>query len=138
MGRITRFGISLDEELLAAFDALCHERGWGNRSEAFRHLIRMALNDEQWDESAFCGGSLTLVYDHHRHDLARRLMDIQHEYHDIIVSTLHVHLDHNNCMECLALQGKPDAVRQLAQKLISCKGVAYGAFNRAPSAKDLH
>lgn len=138
MANITRFGVSIEEDLLAAFDSLCQERGWGNRSEAFRHLIRMALNDSQWESSELCGGSLTLIYDHHRHDLARRLMDIQHEHHELIIATLHVHLDHHNCMECLVLKGSPIDVRQLAQKLVSCKGVAYGVFNRAPSSEDLH
>lgn len=137
MGKITRFGVSLEEDLLAAFDRLCRERGWETRSEAFRHLIRMALNDNQWDKSSFCGGSLTLVYNHHHYDLAQHLMEIQHEYHKNIVATLHVHLDQHNCMECLALQGDPTDMRELAQKLISCKGIAYGAFNRAPSAQDL-
>lgn len=137
MGKLARFGVSLDEELLADFDNFCKRREYGTRSEALRDLIRGALNDDQWGKSGLCGGTLTLVYDHHRHDLARKLMAIQHEYHDVIVATMHVHVDHHNCMECLALKGDADSVRTLAQRLASCRGVKYSAFNRAPNGEDL-
>lgn len=137
MGNLTRFGVSLDADLLAAFDALCRERGYGNRSEAIRDLVRKALNEKQWGEGESGGGTLTLVYDHHRNDLSRRLMAIQHDCHEIIVATMHVHLDHHNCMECLALKGDPAKVRSLADRLASCRGVKYGVFNRAPNGDDL-
>lgn len=137
MGILVRFGVSIDEELLESFDAMCANCGYATRSEAIRDLIRKELNERQWGESGLCGGTLTLVYDHHKHDLAKRLMAIQHDCHDIIIATMHVHLDHNNCMECLALKGEANAVRDLAQKLISCRGVKYGAFNRAPNGNDL-
>lgn len=137
MGKLTRFGVSLDADLLAAFDALCARRGYGNRSEAIRDLVRKALNEEQWGEGECGGGTLTIVYDHHLHDLSRRLMAIQHEFHDTIVATMHVHLDHHNCLECLALKGEPAAVQALADRLIACRGVKYGAFNRAPNGGDL-
>lgn len=137
MGELTRFGVSLDEELLEAFDAMCERRGYTNRSEAIRDLIRKAINEDQWGEAGACGGTLTLVYNHHKHDLAKRLMAIQHACHDVIVATMHVHLDHNNCMECLALKGEAAAVCRLAQKLTTCRGVKFGAFNRAPNGDDL-
>lgn len=137
MGKLARFGISIDEDLLSAFDELCQKNGYANRSEAIRDLIRQAINSEQWGEKDSCGGTLTLVYDHHRHDLAKRLMDIQHDSHEVIVATMHVHLDHANCMECLALKGETTAVRNLAQKLVSCRGVKYGVFNKAPNGEDL-
>ncbi|MBD5642269.1 MAG: nickel-responsive transcriptional regulator NikR, partial [Desulfovibrio sp.] len=91
----------------------------------------------QWGESGECSGTLTLVYDHHKHDLARRIMAIQHESHDIIVATLHVHLDHDNCLETLVLKGDARAVKATAQGLAACKGVKYGIFNRAPNGPDL-
>lgn len=137
MSCLARVGVSLDEELLAAFDGLCARRGYGTRSEAIRDLIRRELNEEQWGGQGFCGGTLTLVYDHHKHDLARRLMAIQHDFHEIIVATMHVHLDHDSCMECLALKGDAENVRNLAEKLVTCRGVKYGVFNRAPNGGDL-
>lgn len=136
MGTLVRFGISLGNELLEAFDKLCASRGYANRSEAIRDLIRQELAEEQWQQGGICSGTLTLVYDHHRNDLARRLMAIQHEHHDLILASLHVHLDHANCMETLALKGKAENVRQLAEKLIATRGVKYGAFNRALNAEE--
>ena len=104
MGKLTRFGVSLDEELLAPFDELCRAKGYSNRSEAIRDLIRKALVQEAWQPSQGQGaGTLTLVYDHHKNDLARRLMRMQHDDHDIIVTTLHVHLDQYNCLEVWVL-----------------------------------
>lgn len=137
MAELARFGVSLESSLLDAFDNLCRERSYKNRSEAIRDLIRQALTDSQWGAGGSAGGTLTLVYDHHRHDLARRLAAIQHDSHDIIVATMHVHLDRHNCLECLALKGEPESVRALAQKLASCRGVKYGAFNPAPNAEEL-
>lgn len=137
MGKLARFGISIDEDLLTAFDALCAQNGYVNRSEAIRDLIRQAINADQWDEKETCGGTLTLVYDHHRHDLARKLMSIQHDCHDVIVATMHIHLDHDSCLECLALKGQTARVRNLAQRLIACRGVKYGVFNKAPNGEDL-
>ena len=95
MGKLVRFGVSLDDALLEPFDALCARKGYSNRSEAIRDLIRKALVEDAWRDAVGQGaGTLTLVYDHHKNDLARRLMKIQHDDHDIIVTTLHVHLDH--------------------------------------------
>lgn len=127
MGKLTRFGVSLDEELLEPFDALCAVKGYSNRSEAIRDLIRKALVAEEWQQADGQGaGTLTLVYDHHKNDLARRLTQMQHDEHDIIIATLHVHLDHHNCLEVLILKGEAARVRALADKLISCKGVKHG------------
>ena len=127
MGKLTRFGVSLDEELLEPFDALCAVKGYSNRSEAIRDLIRKALVAEEWQQADGQGaGTLTLVYDHHKNDLARRLTQMQHDEHDIIIATLHVHLDHHNCLEVLILKGEAARVRALADKLISCKGVKIG------------
>ena len=129
MGKLTRFGVSLDEELLEPFDALCAVKGYSNRSEAIRDLIRKALVAEEWQQADGQGaGTLTLVYDHHKNDLARRLTQMQHDEHDIIIATLHVHLDHHNCLEVLILKGEAARVRALADKLISCKGVKHGTY----------
>lgn len=138
MGKLTRFGVSLDEELLEPFDALCAVKGYSNRSEAIRDLIRKALVAEEWQQADGQGaGTLTLVYDHHKNDLARRLTQMQHDEHDIIIATLHVHLDHRNCLEVLILKGEAARVRALADKLISCKGVKHGTFSGTTTGQDL-
>lgn len=137
MSKLTRFGVSLDEELLERFDELCASRSYSNRSEAIRDLIRGALSQAGWGQTGFGSGVLTLVYDHHKFDLARRMAGIQHEDHDIIIATMHFHIDHDNCLEILAIKGAVSRVRDLVQKLISCKGVKYGVFNPAPEGRDL-
>ena len=138
MGKLTRFGVSLDEEMLEPFDALCAVKGYSNRSEAIRDLIRKALVAEEWQQADGQGaGTLTLVYDHHKNDLARRLTQMQHDEHDIIIATLHVHLDHHNCLEVLILKGEAARVRALADKLISCKGVKHGTFSGTTTGQDL-
>ena len=138
MGKLTRFGVSLDEELLEPFDALCAVKGYSNRSEAIRDLIRKALVAEEWHQADGQGaGTLTLVYDHHKNDLARRLTQMQHDEHDIIIATLHVHLDHHNFLEVLILKGEAARVRALADKLISCKGVKHGTFSGTTTGQDL-
>lgn len=138
MGKLTRFGVSLDEELLEPFDALCAVKGYSNRSEAIRDLIRKALVAEEWHQADGQGaGTLTLVYDHYKNDLARRLTQMQHDEHDIIIATLHVHLDHHNCLEVLILKGEAARVRALADKLISCKGVKHGTFSGTTTGQDL-
>ena len=138
MGKLTRFGVSLDEELLEPFDALCAVKGYSNRSEAIRDLIRKALVAEEWQQADGQGaGTLTLVYDHHKNDLARRLTQMQHDEHDIITATLHVHLDHHNCLEVLILKGEAARVRALADKLLSCKGVKHGTFSGTTTGQDL-
>ena len=138
MGKLTRFGVSLDEELLEPFDALCAVKGYSNRSEAIRDLIRKALVAEEWHQADGQGaGTLTLVYDHHKNELARRLTQMQHDEHDIIIATLHVHLDHHNCLEVLILKGEATRVRALADKLISCKGVKHGTFSGTTTGQDL-
>lgn len=137
MGKLARFGVSLDEELLEPFDCWLRGKGYATRSEAIRDLIRSALQEARWGKSGMGGGTLTLVYDHHKHDLSRKLINIQHEDHDIIVTTMHVHLDHHNCLEVLVLKGDCQRVLALAEKLVSCRGVVYGAFNPAPTSGEL-
>lgn len=126
-----RFTISLDTELAREFDALIAERGYSNRSEAVRDLLRAQL--EQWrqthDESPHCVASLSYVYNHHERELAERLMAIQHSHHDLMVSTLHAHLDHENCIETAILRGPTREVRRFAEALIAERGVRHGKLN---------
>ena len=136
---LARFSIAVPENLLKQFDEL-NERAHGNRnrSEAVRDLIRQALvADELRAPDADVIGSLTMIYDHHTGDLTRRLDDIQHDYTAEIVSTMHVHLDHHNCLEILAVKGKGARVSELADKLLSLKGVDHGALTCAATESSL-
>jgi CopG family nickel-responsive transcriptional regulator len=138
MAELTRFGISIDDRLLKRFDALIAEKGYGNRSEAIRDLIRGALVEEQWareDEETV--GTVTLVYDHHTRDLSDKLTEQQHSHHDAIVSALHVHLDAHNCLEVVVVKGKAGEVRRLADELIGTKGVKHGKLVMSTTGREL-
>ncbi len=122
---LARFSIAVPEELLACFDEqIAHRPGAANRSEAVRDLIRAAIVEERLrtpDRDVI--GSLTMIYDHHAGDLARRLDEIQHGYTGEIISTMHVHLDHSRCLEVVALKGRGSRVHELADKLKGLKGM---------------
>jgi len=137
MKKLVRFGVSLGKDLLERFDALIAERGYDNRSEAFRDLIRGALVEQEWREGGEVAGAITLVYEHHKKDLVGRLTDIQHEAHDVIISTQHIHLDHDHCLEILAVRGRSADVRRLADSLRSIKGVLQGSVNMASTGNKL-
>ncbi|MCE5308424.1 MAG: nickel-responsive transcriptional regulator NikR [Acidobacteriales bacterium] len=127
MGELSRIGVAIDTDLLEQFDELIARRGYTNRSEAFRDLIRGELVEEAWTKpDSPVVGTVTLVYDHHVRLLNERLTDMQHEHYDHVLSTLHVHLDHNNCLEVLVIKGKASEVRKIADSLISTKGVKHG------------
>ena len=127
MSNLIRFGVSLEEDLLTAFDAWRERRESPSRSEAIRDLIRAALVEETTAKGeAQAVGTLSLVYNHHHSDLAQRLTELQHDVHDLIVTTLHIHLDHHNCLEVLVLRGTSDEIRGLAQRILAVKGVKHG------------
>jgi CopG family nickel-responsive transcriptional regulator len=127
MSELSRIGVAIDSELLEQFDQHIQERGYTNRSEAFRDLIREALIEKTTEKpDALVVGTLTMVYDHHVRQLADRLTAMQHDHFDLVHSTLHVHLDHHNCLEVLILKGKASAVHKMADALISTKGVMNG------------
>ncbi|HDQ41757.1 MAG TPA: nickel-responsive transcriptional regulator NikR [Desulfonatronum sp.] len=138
MGKTIRFGVSLDSDLLEKFDALCDERSYQTRSEAIRDLIRNMLIQKEWENvQGETAGTLSMVFDHHQSDLAQKLTELQHDYLDIIVASLHVHLDHNNCMEILVLRGIGERLRDLGQKLTSTKGVKHGKLTLTTTGKNL-
>ena len=139
-GDLVRFSIAMPEDLLRAFDAQISRRSdTANRSEAIRDLIRSSLvRDELRTPEAQVIGSLTMIYDHHTGDLSRRLGDIQHDYTDEIVSTMHVHLDHHNCMEILALKGTGSRIYELADKLLGMRGVHHGELTCAATESSLY
>lgn len=138
MSNLARFGVSLDAGLLQSFDRLCAERGYANRSEAIRDLIRGSLVEREWEDSGKeVAGSLSLVFDHHTSGLAARLTSIQHDFHSCIVGALHVHLDHDNCLEILVLKGEARQLRALGETLIATKGVKHGRLNLATTGQGL-
>ncbi len=137
MKNVVRFGVSIGKDLLDRFDALVAGRGHASRSEAFRELVRGALVEEEWRGGGEVAGAVTLVYDHHRKDLVNRLTDIQHDAHDLIVSTQHIHLDHDHCLEIIAVRGRAAEVRRLADALRAVKGVLQGTVSMASTGQKL-
>jgi CopG family nickel-responsive transcriptional regulator len=129
MSNLIRFGVSIEDELLNSFDSLSAERGYSNRSEAVRDLMREALVQSrvqaQPDKTEVIA-SLTLVYDHHARELTDRMAGIQHDHHGLVISVLHIHISHDDCMEVIAMQGKAGEVRHLADALLTLKGVKHG------------
>ena len=129
-----RFTISLAENLATEFDRLIRERGYRNRSEAVRDLLRGKLDALRIQEAQapYCVASLSYVYNHHERDLAERLTELQHQHHDLVVASTHVHLDHDNCLETAILRGKTEAVRHFADALTAERGVRHGQLNLVP------
>lgn len=127
MSSLSRIGVAIESDLLARFDRLVAQRGYATRSEAFRDLVRDALVREAVQAGTEqVVGTLTLVYDHHVRLLTEKLLEMQHEHHHQVVSTLHVHLDHDTCLEVLVVRGKPSEVQRLADQLLATKGVQHG------------
>ena len=138
MSELSRIGVAIDSDLLDKFDQLIEKRGYTNRSEAFRDLIRDELVQKSWESpESNVVGTVTLVYDHHVRMLNERLTDMQHEHHRSILSTLHVHLDHDNCLEVLVVRGKAGIVQKIADTLISTKGVKHGRLTLTTSGAEL-
>ncbi|HTU45388.1 MAG TPA: nickel-responsive transcriptional regulator NikR [Bryobacteraceae bacterium] len=138
MGELARIGIAIPEELLEEFDRLIERRGYATRSEAIRDLVRKELVDEiAASPNAEVYGTVTLIYDHHARLLLDKLTEIQHRYHEAIISSLHVHLDHDNCLEVILVRGKSILIQKLANTLIATKGVKHGRFMLTTSGRDL-
>jgi len=127
----------MDEELLARFDADIVRQGYANRSEAIRDLIRERLVREEWRAGEEVVGVITLVYDHHVRNLEARITDIQHDHHHRVISTMHIHLDRDNCLEIIAVRGKGAEIAELAAKLIGLKGVRHGRLTATTTGKAL-
>ena len=137
MSDLFRFGVSLDKALLDKFDRYIRERNYSNRSEAFRDLIRQELIKKEWDEGDDIAGAITLIYDHHRRDLLGKITDMQHDYQKIIISTQHIHLDHDNCLEIVAVRGQPREVTTLADMMKSIKGVKHCTLSMSSTGKHI-
>jgi CopG family nickel-responsive transcriptional regulator len=129
-----RLTMSLADDLADAFDALVRERGYENRSEAFRDLLRHDLGEVRRAErpDGPCIATLSYLYNHHQRQLATRLTDMQHEHHELTVSSMHAHLDHDHCIETVILRGRTDAVQAFAQAVIAQPGVSHGQLHLVP------
>jgi CopG family nickel-responsive transcriptional regulator len=133
-----RFSVSLPPALLKQLDEMTGEKGYDNRSLAIADMIRDQLVEHrQKFGSAEIAGTITLVYDHHRMHVQETLTDIQHDHHDVILSTVHAHLDHHNCLEVLIVRGKASVIRSIADQLIAAKGVKHGKLTMTTTGKDL-
>ena len=137
MSGLFRFGISIDKNLLDKFDRLIREKKYTNRSEAFRDLIREELVKRAWREGKQVAGAITFIYAHHQRDLLSRIVDTQHHYQKLIISTQHIHLDHENCLEIVAVKGNSREVQKLADTLKSIKGVRHGTLSMSSIGKGM-
>jgi len=126
---IIRFGVSIGESLLKKCDDLIEEKGYTNRSEAIRDLIRDKLVKSEWEDKTSSGdaiGTITIIYDHHTREIGDRLTDIAHDQHNLVISTMHVHLTHSSCLEVMVVKGTGDHIRHFADNMISTRGVKHG------------
>ena len=138
MEEIVRFGVSMEKNLLASFDELISRKGYANRSEALRDLVRDHLVEEEWKvEKKEMIGTITIVYNHHTRGLSDTLIDLQHHFHNLIISTMHLHMDEDNCLEVLVVKGMVDKIKSVADKLISTRGVKHGKLTMTTTGKEL-
>ena len=136
--KTTRFGVSMDDELLEKLDQIVRQRQYPNRSEAIRDLVRSTLVEDEWKRSAGeTVGVLVIVFDHDQRDLSARLLKKEHSRTGEIIATLHLHLDRHNCLEAKVIRGRPEAVQAIADELTSMKGVKFGRLIPATIGKDL-
>lgn len=138
MEELVRFGVSINPQLLEQFDRVIKAQGYPSRSEALRDLIRDHLVEQEWqEETKEVVGTVTLVYDHHTSNLTSLLNELQHDYHPLVLATLHIHLDHHNCLEVLVVKGPAQQAREVAERLISMKGVKHGKLTITSTGKEL-
>ncbi|MGC8966000.1 MAG: nickel-responsive transcriptional regulator NikR [Caldimicrobium sp.] len=126
MDELARFGVSIPKQLLEAFDAYLEKKHYANRSEAIRDLIRQKLVEEEWKESQEeVAGVITYLYDHHKRELVEKLLDLQHDYYERIITTQHLHVDHERCLEIVLVKGKANEIKELADRIQALKGVLH-------------
>ena len=135
MGDLVRTGLSLERELLERFDAAISRRGYQNRSEAIRDLIREHLVEEAVEDNKVIVGTLTMVYDHHQPNLSAKLIEAQHEAASKVLAATHVHLDHHHCLEVVILKGRSGEVKSLADRILSLRGVKHGRLTVTTTGK---
>lgn len=136
MSELVRFGVSLEKELLERFDDLIRSRKYTNRSEALRDMIRQELLKQEWEAGGEVAGAITFIYDHHTRELLSKITDIQHDNQEVIISSQHIHLDHHNCLEIVAVKGRVKKVLKLADSLKAIKGVRHCAVSMTGSGEE--
>lgn len=137
MATLKRFSVSLESDLLSRFDDYVEREGYPTRSKAIADLMRGSLVEQQWAEGDEVAAAIILVYDHHKHQLSGQLTHVQHHYHTIVVSSQHIHLDYDNCLEIVLVRGEASQVKELARKLKTIKGVKYSTLASASTGQGL-
>ncbi len=138
MSELSRIAMSIDKRLMDRFDKTLKNKGYTNRSEAIRDLIRDSLVEQEWESDTEVVGTITLVYNHHTRELTDNLNDMQHKFYHDIISNLHVHLDEHNCLEVMVVRGRSSDIKQIADRMIGTRGVVHGKLTMATTGKDLH
>ena len=123
---LVRFGVGLNEDILKALDSYVIENNLPNRSQAIRYMVEKHLVDKKWQCNNIVAGAVVLLFDHHKGDVSTKSNDIQHEYFDVILSSQHFHLSHDNCLEIIAVKGSANRLTELSDKLIGIKGIIHG------------
>ena len=135
---LLRFGVSIEENLLKKFDSFISANNYRNRSEALRDLIRIALVEDEWENAdEEVAGAIVLVYDHHKRELVDKLLNIQHDYNKYIISSQHIHLDHDNCLEIIVVKGGMKFIQEILSKLKSAKGVKHASLTKSTLGKNI-
>ncbi len=137
MGDLARLSFSLEQPLLERLEALRHEAGYANRSEFLRDLIRGRLVDRAWERDEEAVGTITLIYDHHARGLTEKLLNLQHDHHEVILATTHVHLDHHRCVEVTLVRGRAARIRAIADGLRRHKGVLHCELSMSSTGREL-
>ncbi len=137
MSDLVRFGVSLPKDLVAGFDRLVRKKNYPNRSKAIGDLIRQELVRKEWLESREIAGAITLIYDHHKRELLNKITDAQHEFQRAIISTQHIHLDHSNCLEIVAVRGSPREAQKLTDNLRAIKGIKHATLSMSSTGKEI-
>jgi len=137
MSLLQRLSVSLDDELVRQFDAKIKAEGCPTRSKAVGDLIRASLVKTEWKSGSEVAGAIVMVYDHHKSDISKKLTSVQHDFHKVILSSQHVHLDHDNCLEIIAVQGRPKDVETLLSRLKSVKGLKHVSLSAGTTGKRL-
>ena len=133
-----RFTVSIPPKLMTQLDKMLHEKGYDNRSQAIADMVcDQLVEHEQKSGSGEIAGTITLVYDHHKQNVQAALTDIQHDHNDVIISTMHVHLDHHNCLEVLVVRGNAQVIKKIADALIAAKGVKHGKLTVTTTGKNI-
>ncbi|NJE30637.1 nickel-responsive transcriptional regulator NikR [Thermococcus sp. 18S1] len=136
--RITRFGVSVPDELLERFDRIIEEKGYVNRSEAIRDMMRDFIVRYEWEQGeGEVAGTITMLYNHDEAEVVKELLDLQHDYLNEIISSIHVHMDEHNCLEVIIVKGKANRIKEIADRLLSLKGVKHGKLVMTGTGKEL-